>query len=94
MTIDGAIEFDALIDARGQAAAPVSALPFPSLVGAMVDPDQEVQEPFELALPSKVQGAVYCLAMPQILKRHPFSQGLANCDALGRSVAKHILGDR
>jgi hypothetical protein len=34
---------------------------------------------------------VYCLAMPQILDRHPFSQGLPNCADLGRVVARDIL---
>ncbi|WP_083792010.1 FAD/NAD(P)-binding protein [Roseobacter sp. GAI101] len=90
-TVDGDIEFAALIDARGQASADISDLPFPTLVDALADPAADLSAPFRLDLSGAVQGSVYCLAMPQILTRHPFSQGLANCDELGRVVSKEIL---
>jgi hypothetical protein len=48
-------------------------------------------EPFQLDLGADHQAAVYCLAMPQILDRHPFAQGLPNCAELGRVVARDIL---
>ncbi|WP_439149872.1 FAD/NAD(P)-binding protein [Sulfitobacter sp.] len=91
-TVDGDIDVDALIDARGQASAGLPDLPFASLVDALADPDSNLMEPFRLDLTDAADGSVYCLAMPQILKRHPFSQGLPNCDDLGRIVAKDILG--
>jgi uncharacterized NAD(P)/FAD-binding protein YdhS len=90
-TIDGKIDFNALIDARGQAAAPLADLPFPSFVGKLAEPEKDLFEPFKLDLSVQTNGAVYCLSMPQVLKRHPFSQGLPNCDELGRVVAKDIL---
>ncbi len=90
-TIDGDIRFDALIDARGQAAAPLADLPFPHLTAALIGPDAKLVEPFQLDLGDDHQAAVYCLAMPQILDRHPFSQGLPNCAELGRVVARDIL---
>ena len=34
--------------------------------------------------------AIYCLAVPQIMARHPFSQGLANCAALAKIVAEDV----
>ncbi|SFS41177.1 Uncharacterized NAD(P)/FAD-binding protein YdhS [Sulfitobacter marinus] len=90
-TVDGDITFDALIDARGQAAAALSDLPFPSLVSKLSAPKGDLRAPFKLDLSTPTKGAVYCLSMPQILQRHPFSQGLPNCDALGRDVSKDIL---
>jgi uncharacterized NAD(P)/FAD-binding protein YdhS len=90
-TIDGEIEFEALIDARGQAAAVLSELPLPSLVSRLADPKDDLTEPFKLDLSTQTKGAVYCLSMPQVLQRHPFSQGLPNCDELGRVVSKDIL---
>ncbi len=90
-TIDGDIRFDALIDARGQAAASLAELPFPHLTEALTDLDVKLTEPFQLDLGGDHEAAVYCLAMPQILDRHPFSQGLPNCADLGRVVARDIL---
>ena len=90
-TIDGEIRFEALIDARGQAAAPVTELPFPHLTAALSDDQVMLVEPFQLHLRHQHRGIVYCLAMPQILERHPFSQGLPNCAELGGIVARDIL---
>ena len=90
-TIDGDIQFDALIDARGQSSASLEDLPFPTLVGALGDPEADVLTPFRLRLNQSTEGRVYCLSMPQILRRHPFSQGLANCEELGRVVSQDIL---
>ena len=90
-TVDGDIRFDALIDARGQAAASLADLPFAHLTEALSDPDAILVEPFRLDLRSQGRGTVYCLAMPQVLERHPFSQGLPNCAELGRVVAKDLL---
>ncbi len=90
-TIDGDIRFDALIDARGQAAAPLADLPFPRLAAALCDSHGTLVEPFRLDLRDQRQAVVYCLAMPQILERHPFSQGLPNCAELGGVVARDLL---
>lgn len=89
-TVDGDIAFDALIDARGQAAAPLSALPFPSLIAGLSQNNAPLHAPFRLELPSNCSGRVYCLSMPQLLQTNPFSQGLANCHELGKTVANDI----
>ncbi len=83
--------FDAMIDARGQTAALPADLPFPSLVAALANPLDPVQAPFRLAMRPGVDSSIFCLAMPQILQRYPFSQGLPNCDTLAETVASVSL---
>lgn len=91
-TADGEVRFDRLIDARGQAAHPLSALPFPSLVDRMTGSDRAVIEPFRLETGVEEGGRIYCLAMPQILDRYPFSQGLPNCHELSGIVVADLIG--
>jgi len=83
--------FTSMVDARGQASALPSDLPFPTLVKALENAADPVQSPFRLALRSGLQDGIYCLSMPQVLVRYPFSQGLPNCDALSVIVAAEIL---
>ena len=83
--------FTAVVDARGQASALPSDLPFPSLVCAVIDAADPVQSPFRLALRSGLHDGVFCLSMPQVLARYPFSQGLPNCDALAGIVAAEMI---
>ncbi len=91
-TDDEPLQFDAMIDARGQASHSVSDLPFPTLVKRLNDADEPVEEPFRLAIKGIETGRIYCLAMPQILERYPFSQGLPNCDELTEVVVNDFLG--
>ena len=88
---DDTLRFDCMIDARGQKAAGVDALAFNGLVRALQDPKADLAESFELDLQPHFPRGAYCLAMPQVLVKHPFSQGLPNCDALARQVAGHLL---
>lgn len=88
---DGPLQFDAMIDARGQATHSLSALPFPSLVKQLQDINQPVDEPFRLQMQGMEAGKIYCLAMPQILERFPFSQGLPNCNELAGIVVADFL---
>lgn len=92
---DGQRELDLMIDARGQPAEPLSDLPFPGLVAALADPQGALEAPFRLALAGQEGAgpAIYCLAMPQVIARHPFSQGLANCADLSRAVAAAALSN-
>lgn len=83
--------FDAMVDARGQTAALPAELPFPSLLDALIDPEKPLEAPFRLALHPGFLEGVFCLSMPQILVRYPFSQGLPNCDTLSAAVAKVIV---
>jgi uncharacterized NAD(P)/FAD-binding protein YdhS len=84
-TEEETLKFDVLIDARGQSAAPLDELPFPSLVKVLLAEQSHVESPFRLktAKPS----SIYCLALPQLLQRYPFSQGLANSDENAKTVA-------
>ena len=85
------MQFNVLIDARGQATAPLGELPFPTLVNKLVPVEQHLEAPFRLELASPNASSVYCLALPQILERYPFSQGLANSAENGKIVATDLL---
>ena len=89
-TVDGDVAFEALIDARGQASAPLGDLPFPSLTSVLPEDEAGLHAPFRLDVASG-GGRIYCLSMPQVLRDNPFSQGLANCRDLGRTVARDVL---
>lgn len=91
-TEEGPLQVDAMIDARGQASRTLSALPFPTLVKHLEDAEAPVEEPFRLEIKGMDAGRIYCLAMPQILERFPFSQGLPNCDELTEVVVTDFLG--
>ncbi|WP_197460153.1 FAD/NAD(P)-binding protein [Sphingorhabdus sp. M41] len=90
-TEDGPTRFDVMVDARGQAPASLKDLPFPGLVNALSDPESPVLQPFALDFAQDVESQIYCLAIPQVLERHPFSQGLVECSHQARRVAEDIL---
>lgn len=90
-TDEEVLSFDVLIDARGQAPAPLEHLPFPSLAKTLSAGQQHVEAPFKLELDASKSPSVYCLALPQLLQRYPFSQGLANSAENGKLVAAEIL---
>lgn len=89
-TEDGERSFEVMVDARGQAPAPLHELPFPSLTAQLPTDEGPILEPFRLPVRGADAAPIYCLAMPQLLERYPFSQGLANCDALARLVVDDI----
>lgn len=93
VTADGhTTRYDVLVDARGQSYAPADALPFPQLVTALRDGARPVAAPFRLPLADDSRSApVYCLALPQLLERHPFAQGLADCDRNSRLAVDDVL---
>lgn len=91
-TEDGTLRFDVMVDARGQSPASLTELPFPTLVNDLRNPSEPVSKPFALDLLHAKTGRIYCLALPQILQRHPFSQGLMECSKQARHVADDILG--
>jgi hypothetical protein len=90
-TEDETLNFDVMIDARGQASASLDKLPFPSLLEIIPDKNEPLEAPFKISTSSTMPNSIYCLALPQILERHPFSQGLANCADNGKIVASDIL---
>ena len=89
-TEDGSRTFCALVDARGQSAEPLSNLPFPSLAAGFAEDAGPILEPFRLDIGDQNPAAIYCLALPQVLVRYPFSQGLPNCDALAKDVVDDL----
>lgn len=89
-TEDGPLKFNSMIDARGQSPAKVAELPFPSLVASMDDGDAALLKPFELNVNGMNAGRVFCLALPQLLERHPFAQGLVECHELAGIAVEQI----
>ncbi|WP_420383267.1 FAD/NAD(P)-binding protein [Novosphingobium sp.] len=90
-TEDGPVSFDAMIDARGQSPASLSALPFQSLAQNLEHPDRSISEPFQLDVTGANASRIYCLALPQLLERYPFTQGLVDCAEHARALAGHLL---
>jgi uncharacterized NAD(P)/FAD-binding protein YdhS len=86
-TAEETMKFDVMIDARGQASAPLDDLPFPSLARQLANSQEPLTAPFKLQTPS----SIYCLALPQLLQRYPFSQGLENAAENGKTVAESVL---
>lgn len=82
---------DCMFDARGQSSAELSALPFPSLLAVLENDSLPIVKPFRLALTVETDARVYCLALPQLLERYPFSQGLPNCYELSKAVVRDVL---
>ncbi|RVQ66580.1 hypothetical protein EKN06_11230 [Croceicoccus ponticola] len=91
-TEEGKARFDVLIDARGQSPAPLDSIPFPGLLAAIADVDAEIEAPFALDLAREDGPQIYCLALPQLLQRHPFCQGLVECNEFAQIVAGDIGG--
>ncbi|WP_428334315.1 FAD/NAD(P)-binding protein [Novosphingobium sp.] len=90
-TEDGPVTFDTMIDARGQSPAQLAKLPFESLTKMLKHPDRPICGPFQLELTETDESRIYCLALPQLLERHPFTQGLADCAEHARALAGHLL---
>jgi len=90
-TEDGLVTFDSMIDARGQSPAHLSKLPFKSLAQKLQHPERPISDPFQLELTGTPASQIYCLALPQLLERHPFTQGLVDCAEHARALVGHLL---
>ncbi|MCY0093163.1 FAD/NAD(P)-binding protein [Hoeflea ulvae] len=90
-TPDATHHFDIMIDARGQPAASLDDLPFTTLTRTLTP--QTLRAPFRLDLETQNPAKIYCLAMPQLLDRHPFAQGLVNVAELAEVVAGDVCGE-
>ncbi|MGQ7847027.1 FAD/NAD(P)-binding protein [Granulosicoccus sp. 3-233] len=86
------LRFDCMFDARGQSPASLSKLPFPSLTAILDDGNDPIRAPFRVAVSPTTDVRVYCLALPQLLERYPFSQGLPNCCELSKTAVEDALG--
>lgn len=80
-------EFDHLIDSRGQIAASLADLSFPTLSkGGLFDPES-LRVTHGLCSASTIT----CAAIPVLLQHNPFIQGLENAEELGRRAADNVL---
>lgn len=83
--------FDAVVDARGQAPRRLSDLGFRTLA-RHVRPGWE-RDGYRLPLAPGAGGSVHCLALPVLLARRPFVQGLVNAAEMGEAAARAILAE-
>jgi uncharacterized NAD(P)/FAD-binding protein YdhS len=93
-TADTTLEYSVLIDARGQSSAPLTELPFPSLIEDLTKEVKHIEAPFKLTFNSARESSIYCLALPQILERYPFNQGLANSAENAEIVVGNLIRAR
>ncbi|WP_425070617.1 FAD/NAD(P)-binding protein [Sagittula sp. S175] len=82
--------FDAVIDARGQRAHGLGTLGFPALTNSRLKAPLRF-ETYILPLAEQTRGRVHCLALPVLLRRHPFVQGLVNAHDMANATAQAIL---
>ena len=96
-----AIRYDLAIDARGEAPAEATDLPFPTLrlqilanrmVAGGEDGELEVQDDLRLSDGVNPVERVYCLAAPFLLKRRPFVQGLTSAHEMAERAVERLLG--
>lgn len=84
-----AMEFDVLIDSRGQRALQAADLPFPSLRAALPDGDIDVDAGF--AVTAAGDSRIYLPAAPYLLSRLPFVQGITASADMANAVVTHLL---
>lgn len=89
--------FGTLIDARGQSAASIAELGFAQLdrVLATSDPlkrtnSQGQEDQFRLGLEGRSDAEIFCISIPVMMERYPFSQGLVACSEAAEVVAAAI----
>ncbi|MCA0998014.1 FAD/NAD(P)-binding protein [Alloyangia pacifica] len=82
--------FEMLIDARGQRAMTLADLGFPSLARADLLSQPLRFDAFVLPLAAPCAGRIHCVALPALLRRHPFVQGLVNASEMGGETAEMI----
>lgn len=84
--------FTTLIDARGQKSLTTADLPFPTLRAQLGDGGRPVPAGPNLALPcpSGMAGQIHCPALPYLMHRNPFIQGIVEAERLARTMAGDI----
>lgn len=102
VVVDGrSLEFDQLIDARGQSALGIDDLPFPSLrmklrANRLRQPAEgtanvSVTETYRLLPGLNPLDGIYFLSMPFLLSHNPFIQGLTSAHEMGEIASAHII---
>lgn len=91
-------KFDIFIDARGQKAMKTRDLPFPTLRQQLMADGKEVprvDENYQLLEPASVRGRIALGALPWLMHKRPFVQGLTACAEIGEAIARSLVhGDR
>jgi uncharacterized NAD(P)/FAD-binding protein YdhS len=85
--------FEVFIDARGQKALRSSDLPFPSLLDALLMAKQdtpEVAQDFSLMGIPGYAGRLMMAALPYLMHKRPFVQGLTASADIGAAIAKDL----
>lgn len=98
LTLDGQpTHFPAFIEAMGQESMKAEDLPFPTLLRQGVvrrapgGRGIALDDAFRLKFPQALCNEIYCLALPFLLHRHPFSQGITSSHELGTKVGGAML---
>lgn len=87
----GELIFDTFIDARGQKALKINALPFPRLRQQMLttgDDFPNVAEDYTLLEPDALRGRIAFGALPYLMHDLPFIQGIVVCAEMGERIAQ------
>ncbi|MDE1916839.1 MAG: FAD/NAD(P)-binding protein [Sphingomonadales bacterium] len=94
--------FDNILDARGQQALGLFDFPFPTLrlqlcahalaSGRDVEEGLSPDSGFVVDREDPALSRIHCLALPFLLKRNPFLQGLVESDAMGKAAVTAMLG--
>lgn len=98
LTLDGELtHFPAFVEAMGQESMKAEDLPFPTLLRQGVARRAPggrgiaLDDAFRLKFPQALCSEIYCLALPFLLHRHPFSQGITSSHELGTKVGGAML---
>ena len=86
-------QFDVFIDARGQKAMKTKDLPFPTLREQLMSDGKDipvVEENYQLLDPDSVRGRIALGALPWLMHKRPFVQGLTVCAEIGEAIARMI----
>lgn len=96
--------FDAMVDARGQQALGLQDFPFPTLrlqlcAQALARGEDGAQglvpdQGYVVDAGDPALGRIHCLALPFLLKRNPFIQGLTESAAMAQATVTAILSKR
>lgn len=86
-------QFDVFIDARGQKAMKTKDLPFPTLRQQLIADGKDVppvNDNYFLLEPASVRGRIALGALPWLMHKRPFVQGLTVCAEIGEAIARTI----
>ncbi|PPD15268.1 MAG: hypothetical protein CTY25_07195 [Methylobacterium sp.] len=83
--------FDAIVDARGQKPRKLAEIGLPTIARTARWSKRSGNDRFRLGFAQPMAGTIQCIAIPYLLRRYPFMQGLVNAHELGETAARCIL---